>query len=143
MEAESFWQRWLEKAHAERSKVDTKMESKDEDRNGPGTREPVQGDSVYPKKKKGGAKKGLQDVGAGSKSRSQGGRNGDPGSTGCQSDNRRGFSETMGLQSCRHPPFMESPCRALGAAMPLAYSRSGDFQVFTRNVLIAKVIIRL
>lgn len=143
MEAESFGQRWLGKAHTERIKVDTKMEPKEEDRDGLGTREPVQGDSVYPKKKKGEAKKGLQDVGAGFKSRSQGGRNRDPGSTKCQSDNRRGFSETMGSQSCRHPPFMGSPCRALGAAMPLAYSRSGDFQVLTRNVLIAKVIIRL
>lgn len=98
---------------------------------------------MYPKKKKGEAKKRFQDVGAGFKSRSQGGRNRDPGSTRCQSDKRRGFSETMGSQSCHHPPFMGSPYRALGAAMPLAYSRSGDFQVLTRNVLMAKVIIRL
>lgn len=36
MVGESFGQRWLEKAHAERIKVDTKMESKDEDGNGLG-----------------------------------------------------------------------------------------------------------
>lgn len=51
VEAVSLGHRWLEKSHAARVKVDTKMESKDEDRNGLGTGESMQGTSMGPKKK--------------------------------------------------------------------------------------------
>lgn len=43
MEAESSGQRWLEKADAEQIKGDTKMESKEEDRNGLGIRRQCKG----------------------------------------------------------------------------------------------------
>lgn len=118
------------------------MEVKDKVRNRLGIREPMQGDGMGPKKKNGEAKKGLQDVGAASKSRSQRGRKRSTGSARGHCDNKRGCSETVGLYSCSLTVFTGSPCRALGAAMPSAYSRSNDFQTL-KNVLIAKVVLLL
>lgn len=126
--------RWLEKAHAGRSRGTPRWIQGRRQR-----RARDQGSSMCPDKGDGEAKKGLQDVGAGSRSRSQGGRKRDPGSTRCCCDNQRGCSRTIGSHSCSRPASMGSLRLALRATVPLAHSRSGDFQIL-QNTLIVKVI---
>ena len=46
-------------------------------------------------------------------------------------------SETMGIAAAA------ALCRGLCAAVPLAYLKSGDFQILIKSVLIAKTIILL
>lgn len=135
VEAESFGQRWLEKANTGRHGrhwvgVPEWRQKRAGDQGA---------DGVGPKKKHGETKKGLKDVRAGSKSRSQAGRERGPGSTRCHSDNWRGPSRLRPRALAAAATLRRGLC----AAVPLAYSRRGDFQILIKSALIEKAIILL
>ena len=126
VKAVSLGHRWLEKSHAARVKADTKMESKDEDRNGLGIGEPMQGNSTGPKKKDAEAQKGLQDIRACPKSRKQGGRKKGLGSTRCHVTTREGAL---------------SPLACVAEAALLSWAPHAGLCVLSRPWFIHRVVI--